>query len=135
MISSYYFYQLKKKTSLTFVMKFYKELETIQKGNIIDPWKLHALEKLLTELSVLVSSLGEIMFKASALRDELRFDNNQKRLDAIKNDIGDMKKRAEILEKQLETDKKEVEKLDNISKTKKNSTGLSLVKKHSQNKE
>lgn len=135
MISNYYFYQLKRKSSLTFVMKFYKELETIQKGNIIDPWKIHDLEKLLNELSNLISTLGEIMFKASGMRDEIRFGNNQKRLDALQNDIRDMKKRAEILEKQFETDKKSIEKLDNILKTKKNSPGLSLVKKRSKNKE
>jgi len=135
MISSYYFYQLKRKSSLIFVKKFYKELETIQKGDIIDPWKPHALEKLLNELSNLISSFGEIMFKASGMRDEIRYGNNLKRLDAIKNDIIDMNKRADILEKQLKVDKKMVKKLDNILKTKKNSPGLSLVKKHSQNKE
>ena len=114
-------YSPKRKSSIALVMKFRKELETIQKGDIIDPWKRHALEKLQAEIFGLDSVLSDMNFKLSEMIDEIRFGENEKELEVIANDIGTITKRIETLENQLDT--------------KQRGPGLTLVKECSDNKE
>jgi hypothetical protein len=98
--------KLKRKSSIALVAEFYKELEAIQKGNIIDPWKRPALEKLQNEVCILGIALNSMSFELSEMIREIKLGKIDEGISKIENDHKAIAKRIKTLENSFETKQK-----------------------------